>query len=166
MPQSPACFLVEASRVDGTLKSSLKLRECPVAGSRSGQVFAPVSTINVAASKMLNYLYVGSSWQEFSVEGKNSSSGYFFFSCFRVRRCRWPPTDLNLATWVLFIFNYVTSAAKTKNLDMDSSNLLKRHLGACSCGIGLILPGRTSSRPITRPTWRARNRAMLTTRYI
>ena len=162
---------MEASPVDGTLKSTLKLRECPVAGSRLCQVFAPVSTINIqvinmTTSKMVNYLYVGSSWQEFSVEGKNSSSGYFFFSCFRVRRCRWPPTDLNLATWVLFIFNYVTSAAKTKNLDMDSSNLLKRHLGACSCGIGLILSGRTSSRPITRPTWRARNRAMLTTRYI
>ena len=78
--QPPACFLMEASPVDGTLKCTLKLRECPVAGSRLCQVFAPVSTINIqvinmTASKMVNYLYVGSSWQEFSTEGKKSSSG-------------------------------------------------------------------------------------------
>ena len=51
VPQPPACFLVEASGVDGSLKSTLKLRECAIAGSIPGQVFAPGSTINIKVIK-------------------------------------------------------------------------------------------------------------------
>ena len=60
------------------------------------------------------------------------------------------------------VFYVIIVTARTINLDIDSSNLLKRHLGACSWCRGLILPGRASSRLITRPTWRARSRNMLT----
>ena len=62
---------------------------------------------------------------------------------------------------VFCVWYYSQLLQKQKNLDIDSSILLKRHLGACSSSGGLIWSGREPSRPTTRPIWRARNSDML-----
>ena len=45
VPQPPACFLMESSGVDGSLKHTLELCECAIASSPLGQVLAPVLTV-------------------------------------------------------------------------------------------------------------------------